>query len=313
MNNKNKLGFTLIELLAIIIIIAIIAVITIPQINTIIEDSKKKSVQDSAYGYKNAVHQFYLTESATNPDIDINGSYSIEKGKITDGINTFNIAVSGSDPESGEVTIKDGEIVDGCIDYGKYSITISNGEVYQTNNNKCYNISYFTYDENSETNTTSKVSEPDSNWLFYIKEKEIPDKYRYGILNKNDNEIFEEETFSSLDECQAFLDSSQDEIEISQYECIITRNDAKYEVCGIENNKTFCLKSGESNNEINISILNNIFEECPTINNTFECTGNNINVELSKYGIKVIEKSNSKSCEVFAPNGYICRIQPSHK
>ena len=312
MNKKNK-GFTLIELLAIIVIIAIIAVIAIPQISNVIEDSKKNSAKDSAYGYKNAVHQFYLTESTSNSDIEMDGNYSIENGKITDGTNTFNIELSGSAPESGEVTIENGEIVDGCINYGKYSVTISNGEISETNNGSCYNISYFTYDENSENNITSKVSKPDSNWLFYIKEMEIQNKYRYEITNKNDNEMFENISFSSLDECQAFLDSKQDEIEISQYECIIAKKDAKYEICGIENNTTFCLKPEESNNEANINTLNNIFEDCSTINNTFNCTGDNISANISQYGVTIIEKNNSKSCEVFSTNYYICEIHPGYK
>ncbi len=60
---KNKKGFTLIELLAIIVILAIIAVITVPIILNIIENSKKGAATDSAYGFKNAVGNFYLSKS----------------------------------------------------------------------------------------------------------------------------------------------------------------------------------------------------------------------------------------------------------
>ena len=60
-NKRN--AFTLIELLAIIVILAIIAVITVPIILNIIEDSKKGSVQDSAYGYKDAVEKKLLNKS----------------------------------------------------------------------------------------------------------------------------------------------------------------------------------------------------------------------------------------------------------
>ena len=67
-NRRNKKGFTLIELLAIIVILAIIAVITIPVITKTIENSRKGSATDSAYGYRDAVNKVYvdnLSEDST--------------------------------------------------------------------------------------------------------------------------------------------------------------------------------------------------------------------------------------------------------
>lgn len=319
MNNKS--GFTLIELLAIIVIIAIIAIITIPQISNVIEDSKKNAAKDSAYGYKNAVHQFYLSESTSNEELDMDGSYSIENGKITDGANTFNISTSGTVPESGELTIENGEITDGCINYGKYSVTISNGEVSQPTENGCYNYSYFTYDGNSETNTTAKVPEPNSNWQFYVKETEITGKIRYGIVNKNNDEIFSSITFSSLNKCQTILNNEQGQGDILQYECRGIGNEKNYEICGIENNTTFCLKLGETNYETNINTLNNIFEECATSGESFYCNGDNLTVEVSEENILVTEINNLESCDIsinhYEPGdkemGYFCRINPGHK
>ncbi len=55
-------AFTLIELLAIIVILAIIAVITVPIILNIIENSRKGAAIDSAYGYRDAVNQYYISE-----------------------------------------------------------------------------------------------------------------------------------------------------------------------------------------------------------------------------------------------------------
>ena len=319
MNNKS--GFTLIELLAIIVIIAIIAVITIPQISNVIEDSKKNAAKDSAYGYKNAVHQFYLSESTSNEELDMDGSYSIENGKITDGANTFNISASGTIPESGELIIENGEIVDGCINYGKYSVTITNGEVSQATENGCYNYSYFTYDDNSETNTTTKVSEPNSNWQFYIKETEIAGKYRYGIVNKNNNEIFSSVTFLSLKKCQTILNEEQGQGDILQYECRELGNEKNYEICGIENNTTFCLKLGETNYETNINILNDIFEECTSLNSSFYCDGNNINVDITEDNIRMTRTSDQKSCNIslyyYEPGdkviAYSCGTNPGRK
>ena len=47
MKKMNKKGFTLIELLAVIVILAIIMVIAVPQILNVINDSKKKSWDNS--------------------------------------------------------------------------------------------------------------------------------------------------------------------------------------------------------------------------------------------------------------------------
>ena len=61
--NSKKQGryrFTLIELLAIIVILAIIAVITVPLILGIIDDAKKGSITDSAYGYKSAIQNYSM-------------------------------------------------------------------------------------------------------------------------------------------------------------------------------------------------------------------------------------------------------------
>ena len=45
---KNKNGFTLIELLAVIVILAIILVIGVPKVMSVIEDSKKATLETSA-------------------------------------------------------------------------------------------------------------------------------------------------------------------------------------------------------------------------------------------------------------------------
>ena len=59
---KNK-GFTLIELLAVIIILAIIALIAVPTILNIIENSKKKALENTAYGMIRAGEYYYLEHS----------------------------------------------------------------------------------------------------------------------------------------------------------------------------------------------------------------------------------------------------------
>ena len=78
MKEKNKKGFTLIELLAIIVILAIIAVITVPIILNIIENSKIGAAKNSAYGYRDAVEKYYVSELFDNKNLKLDGFYSIK-------------------------------------------------------------------------------------------------------------------------------------------------------------------------------------------------------------------------------------------
>lgn len=77
---KNRKAFTLIELLAIIVILAVIAVITVPIILGVIDDAKKGTAQDSAYGFKDAIDKYYATSAMANNDVKMNGSYSVSNG-----------------------------------------------------------------------------------------------------------------------------------------------------------------------------------------------------------------------------------------
>ena len=114
---KNKKGFTLIELLAIIVILAIIAVITVPIILNIIENSKKGAVVDSAYGYKDAVQKYYLSESVNNPNQEApTGTYN-----ISDLPSTF--SVSGDVPSDGWIKLEKGQVVDYSLKFGDYVVS----------------------------------------------------------------------------------------------------------------------------------------------------------------------------------------------
>lgn len=117
--NMNKKGFTLIELLAVIVILAIIAVIATPIITGIIEDAKKNSAADSAYGALNAVQSYYtstqLKESPETLPLTVEWSEN--------GPNKA-VIMSGTPPTSGSITLKnDGTYeVEGLVVNG-YSCT----------------------------------------------------------------------------------------------------------------------------------------------------------------------------------------------
>ena len=77
---QKKKGFTLIELLAVIVILAVIALIATPLIMNVINDAKKNSFKDSAYGIVKAVELRAMKEmqdpDGSNPPykVDVTGT-----------------------------------------------------------------------------------------------------------------------------------------------------------------------------------------------------------------------------------------------
>ena len=128
---KRRNGFTLIELLAIIVILAIIAVITVPIILNIIEDAKKGSITDSAYGYKNAIKSYsaYL-QTVDSTSNGLKGSYTVDELK------SLGLEVTGQEPDSGTILI-DNDGVSGCLKYDEYASYMYNNEVINTAKVKC--------------------------------------------------------------------------------------------------------------------------------------------------------------------------------
>ena len=113
---KRK-GFTLIELLAIIVILAIIAVITVPIILNIIDNSKKGAVIDSAYGYKDAIQNYYMSKSTNNASEEVpTGTYS-----VSDLPEDFK--VSGETPTDGWIQLEKGKVVAYSLQFSDYVVT----------------------------------------------------------------------------------------------------------------------------------------------------------------------------------------------
>ena len=177
---KNK-GFTLIELLAIIVILAIIAVITVPIILDIIDSSKKGAVQDSAYGYKDAINKYYVSRLSQDKDYAIpNDTYTVSELK------TEGVTVSGKEPIGNSwVTIENNQVTEGCLQFDEYKVEITNGQLSVAAKGECEeNIKtklantpaneqdgakYFTgvvavyYDPTGATEVTRKCTESDYN------------------------------------------------------------------------------------------------------------------------------------------------------
>ena len=99
---KKQKGFTLIELLAIIVILAIIAVITVPIILNVIDNAKRGTAKDSAYGYKDAISKYYVSGMLEDESIKLSDDYNVVDGKLGE----YDIPFSGTKPTSGYLTFE---------------------------------------------------------------------------------------------------------------------------------------------------------------------------------------------------------------
>ena len=117
---KKKNGFTLIELLAVIVILAIIALIATPIILNMINNARKSAAVDSAYGYIEALETNNALAAMTPEKYTV-----IEDGTDID-VSTITVAIKGSKPESGKLTITKGKVVSGEICYNGYKVVYGN-------------------------------------------------------------------------------------------------------------------------------------------------------------------------------------------
>lgn len=140
---KNKKGFTLIELLAIIVILAIIAVITTPIILNVIENAKKGAAQDSAFGYKDAVHKYYASRLSIDSNFQmVDSTYEIESnGYLSDGTNTYEVQIDGKVPANGFVQIERNKVTNACIGFDDYAVLIVDGSISDTLKGQCSSVS----------------------------------------------------------------------------------------------------------------------------------------------------------------------------
>ena len=77
----NSKGFTLIELLAVIVILAVIALIATPLIMGVIDDARKGSAKNGAYGYVKAVENTIATEMIKDTTLSPNATQTVV-GKV---------------------------------------------------------------------------------------------------------------------------------------------------------------------------------------------------------------------------------------
>ena len=135
---KNIAGFTLIELLAIIVILAIIAVITVPIILNVIDNAKKGTAKDSAYGYKDAISKYYVTEMFKDNNMTLNGEYTVDSnGVLSNETESHEILFSGTKPKGGHLTYINNVLTEGCLTIDEYKVVFSDGEATEVERGNC--------------------------------------------------------------------------------------------------------------------------------------------------------------------------------
>ena len=123
----NKKGFTLIELLAVIVILAIIALITAPIILGVIENARKDSAKDKAWGTINAVKIAYAQDQVKDSTYKIGTPVTFNNKKASVG--SVQVKASGELPESGTVTIReDGSIIANNLKFQGYTCSTIKSE-----------------------------------------------------------------------------------------------------------------------------------------------------------------------------------------
>ena len=136
---SNSKGFTLIELLAVIVILAVIALIATPLIMGVIDDARKGSAKNGAYGYVKAMENTIATEMIKDTTISPSTTQTNvgnvvfdsrgNNGQITTGSATKPINFKGTRPDRHNITITNGTVGNGsCITISGYSFSMTNGE-----------------------------------------------------------------------------------------------------------------------------------------------------------------------------------------
>ena len=134
----NSKGFTLIELLAVIVILAVIALIATPLIMGVIDDARKGSAKNGAYGYVKAVENTIATEMIKDTTISPNATqatvgvikFTPRKNDGSSGTEKeANVNYKGTKPASQSL-----KIVNGTVGCGS-TITIS-GYSFKMDENK---------------------------------------------------------------------------------------------------------------------------------------------------------------------------------
>ena len=167
---KKQKGFTLIELLAIIVILAIIAVITVPIILNVIDNAKRGTAKDSAYGYKDAISKYYVSEMLEENAVTLNGTYTVDSnGVLTKDTETHEIMFSGTKPKGGYLTYTSNVLTEGCLTIDDYKVVFSDEETTNVERGECGNANENPTNPDDSNNPTNPETpeEPETPQVTY--------------------------------------------------------------------------------------------------------------------------------------------------
>ena len=144
---SNSKGFTLIELLAVIVILAVIALIATPLIMGVIDDARKGSAKNGAYGYVKALENTIATEMIKDTTISPSpiqttvGQVVFTKrtnnGNMEDA-GTRGINYKGTKPSRHNLNIINGTVGNGsCIVISGYGFQMNHNEWEEINAEAC--------------------------------------------------------------------------------------------------------------------------------------------------------------------------------
>ena len=144
---REEKGFTLIELLAVIVILAVIALIATPLIMNVIDDARRGSAKNGAYGYVKALENTIATEMIKDVTISPMGTQATvgqvvftklaNDGNITDA-GSKKINYKGTKPSRHNLNIINGTVGNGsCIVISGYGFQMNHNEWNEINAEAC--------------------------------------------------------------------------------------------------------------------------------------------------------------------------------
>ena len=307
-------AFTLIELLAIIVILAIIAVITVPIILNIIENSRKGAATDSAYGFKDAVNKYYVTELSDNNSLMLNGKYDVSTGGVLDGsgISNKEIPVSGDKPSAGELHYTNNTIQGGCLVIGDYQVIFDGGSVSSTTKGNCSSYN-FSSSENSEQSGSDNEGESESGQQAVVPTIDSCPGCVYAYTTEYWYYTGEDQTTLESKDFKEDYNDVMSETGKNNFFGLILDDDTKKITnvfsCGVENETPFCIEGtiDGSRDSDNRNLLVKIYGEYD------ETTGSgciNEGSDMYCYG-SLSANSNSSGYVYVSGDGALCYVHDS--
>lgn len=296
----NSNAFTLIELLAIIVILAIIAVITVPIILNIIENSREGASVDSAYGYKDSVQQYYLSQSVGSTTNEV---LTIDTVKTVSQLESDGLTVSGDKPSDGWVQLNKGQVVDYSLKFGDYVVS------FDTTTNTATATKNGDLKAQPTNELTMDYMCPNCVYRFLAYD---PSGASYPDIGDGLSEDDYVEDYNDLEDAV----TGEEVVVFVGFKLDENSKIEKAFACGIEKNKPFCIEgynTGSSISTKNIDILTSIFGDtydseadrgCEITGNGIYCGGDAVTVWAGNDGF-AYTADNYGNYMYIETNGYI--------